>query len=283
MLMNQLNSCINKQRKSFLNELIGIVIAVMGFGFLAGNAAAQDLDMFFPDFFSLKNTTIGLGAGLAPDYEGSDDFKAVPVPQFRYTIPNGCYLSLLGPSLRANMIPSRRFGLGPMLRYRPERDSVNDDVVDQLKKVDSAIEAGVFASAFLNNFLFYAAYSKDTSDSHDGYLSDAAGGYRMGIEGNVQLMMMAIGTFASDEYMQTYFGIDEENSANSGFPEYVAEAGIKDVGLLATLQYKIDGNWAIFGLMKYTRLIKDAADSPIVDKRGNANNFMDAIVINYSF
>lgn len=283
MMMNQLNSCMKRQRHSFLNVLIKIVIAVVGIGFLAGHAAAQDLDMFFPEFFSLKNMTIGLGAGLAPDYEGSDDFKAVPVPQFRYTIQNGCYLSLLGPSLRANMIPSRQFGLGPMLRYRPERDSVDDDVVDQFKKVDSVIEAGAFASAFLNNFLFYAAYNKDTSDSHDGYLIDAAGGYRLGIEGNVQLMMMAIGTFASDEYMETYFGVDEENAQNSGLPEYDAEAGIKDIGLLAALQYKIDRNWAILGLMKYTRLIDDAADSPIVDDRGNANNFMDAIVLNYTF
>jgi MipA family protein len=283
MTMNQFKFHFKKERRNFSRVLIGIGIVLTGIGFLAGPAASQDLDLFSPEFFSLKNTTIGLGAGLAPDYEGADDFKAVPVPQFRYSIPNGCYLSLLGPSLRVNMIPSRRFGLGPMLRYRPARDSVDDDVVDQFTKIDSTIEAGVFSSVVINHFVFYTAYNKDTSDSHDGYLIDAAGGYRIGIESDVQLMMLAIGTFASDEYMETYFGVNEENSYQSGLPEYVAEAGIKDVGILAALQYKIDKNWAILGIMKYTRLLGDAADSPIVDKRGDANNFMDAIIINYSF
>ena len=29
------------------------------------------------------NWTLGLGAGAAPDYEGGDDYEAVPIPYFR--------------------------------------------------------------------------------------------------------------------------------------------------------------------------------------------------------
>ena len=35
--------------------------------------------------------------------------------------------------------------------------------------------------------------------------------------------------------------------------------------------------------MNYTRLINDAADSPIVDNRGSANQFFTGASINYSF
>jgi outer membrane protein len=272
-----------KQRRNQLIIFFGVLMAIIGCGFLSSNGFAQDIDLFLPEFFSLKHMTIGMGAGLAPDYEGADDFKAIPVPQFRYNFTNGRYVNWLGPSLHVSLIPDRIYGFGPMLRYRPERDSVDDDVVDKLRKVDSAAEAGVFGSALINNFLFYVACNKDITDSHEGYLIDAAGGYRAGIETNVQVILQAIGTYASDDYMETYFGIDKDNSDQSGLPEYRAKAGVKDFGLLAALQYKIDSNWAIMGIMKYTRLIGDAADSPIVDDRGDANNFMDAIIVNYSF
>ncbi len=283
MAMNSVDLCLKPQCQNLLKILFQILFVVMGVGFFLCPASAQDLDLFLPDFFSLKNITVGMGMGLAPDYEGADDFEFVPIPQMRYNFSNGCYLSLLGPSLRANMIPDRKFGFGPMLRYRPERDSVDDEAVDQFKKVDSAIEAGVFGSVSINQFLLYAAYNQDTSGAHDGYLIDVAGGYRMGIESNVQLIIFGLGTYAGEDYIETYFGVDAENARRSGLPEYAAEAGIKDVGGLVALQYKLDGNWAILGMMKFTRLLGDAADSPVVDQRGDANNFMDAIILNYSF
>jgi MipA family protein len=281
--MNLFTFCLKRQNNYFFKSFVIFLFAMTGALIFADPGSAQDLDMFSPDIFSLKKTIVGLGAGLAPDYEGSDEYTAVPIPQFRYNLENGCYLNLLGPSLRANLIPSRTFGFGPMLRYQPARDSVSDDVVDKFEKIDSALDAGVFASMIFNNFLFYTAYNADTTDAHGGYLVDVAGGYRLGIESNVQFIVLALGTYASDDYMETYFGVDEENSERSGLPEYYASAGLKDIGLLGALQYRIDSNWAILGIMKYTRLLGDAADSPVVDQCGDANNFMDGIILNYSF
>ncbi len=260
-----------------------VLVFIASVGIADLSAVAQDLDLFTPEFFSLRSTTLGMGVGLATDYEGSDDFKPVPVPQFRYTIPNGCYVNLLGPCLRVNLFPSRQFAVGPMFRYRPERKSLDDDVVDELEPVDSAVEAGIFGSMIFNHFLWYAAYNKDISETHDGYLVDAAAGYRAGIESQVQFLILAIATYADDEYMQTYFGVNPETDLQSGLPEFDAKASLKNLGLLAALQYRINGNWAVLGIMKYTRLLGDAADSPIVDMRGDANQFMDAIILNYSF
>jgi MipA family protein len=281
--MNLLNSCLNRQRKYFFKIIVISLVAVTGVALSSVYGTAQDLDMFTPEVFTLKRGIVGFGGGMAPDYEGSDEYSAIPIPQLRYNWDTGCYINFLGPSLRVNLIPGRTFGFGPMLRYQPARDSVDDDVVDKLDKVDSALEAGVFGSVIFNNFILYTAYNADTTDSHGGYLVDLAGGYRFGIESNVQFIALALGTYASDDYMETYFGVDEKNSERSGLPEFSAGAGVKDIGLLGALQYRIDSSWAILGIMKYTRLLGDAADSPIVDQRGDANNFMDGIIINYSF
>lgn len=281
--MVQIKSSIYRRSGFYLIILAVAYMIFTSIENLPALAMAQDLDMFMPEFFSLKKTIIGFGAGLAPEYEGADEFKAFIFPEFKYNWNNGCYVNLLGPALRANMVPNRIFSLGPMVRYRPERGSVEDKVAAQFKKIDSATEAGLFGSMVINSFLFYIAMNNDVSDVHKGYLIDAAGGYRVLVEYNVQFIILALGTYASDKYMETYFGVDEENSHRSGLPVFQAEGGLKDIGLLAALQYKINSNWGILGTMKYTRLLGDAMDSPIVKERGDSNNFMDGIAVNYSY
>ena len=51
----------------------------------------------------------------------------------------------------------------------------------------------------------------------------------------------------------------------SGLPMYQAGAGLKDIGLMVALQYKINSSWGLLGIMKYTKLLGDAMDSPIVE------------------
>jgi outer membrane scaffolding protein for murein synthesis (MipA/OmpV family) len=48
---------------------------------------------------------IGGGVGVAPDYEGSDDHKAVPLPFASVRQDNGRFVELVGNTLRANLWP----------------------------------------------------------------------------------------------------------------------------------------------------------------------------------
>jgi outer membrane scaffolding protein for murein synthesis (MipA/OmpV family) len=105
----------------------------------------------------------------------------------------------------------------------------------------------------------------------------------------MQLLIAALVSYASDDYMETYFGVNAENSVRSNLPghdalpEYKADAGIRDVGLLAVLQYNLNNNWGLSGLLKYSCLIGDAADSPLVDDIGDPNQLMTGLLVNYSF
>jgi outer membrane protein len=60
------------------------------------------------------NVSIGGGVGFAPDYEGSEDYEAVPVPFADVKFDNGMFVKLLGLNLRANLIPSDMWRLGPV-------------------------------------------------------------------------------------------------------------------------------------------------------------------------
>jgi outer membrane scaffolding protein for murein synthesis (MipA/OmpV family) len=58
--------------------------------------------------------SIGGGAGMVPDYEGSDDYKIVPLASAKLTLENGMYLNLQGFNVKANLIPSKIWRLGPI-------------------------------------------------------------------------------------------------------------------------------------------------------------------------
>ncbi len=267
-----------------LKTIISIALLLIT-GALIEPAGAQDLDlsMVKVKISTKKNTILGIGAGVYPDYEGSEEFTGLPLLQARYNWANGCYVNLLGTGMRANIVPSCAFEFGPMVVYRPERDSVDEKQVDKLKKVDAATEAGAFASWSINKFMLLLQAHADTSGTHDGYIIDAGAAWRFPLERKMQLIIVALASYASDDYMDTYFSIDAENAKLSGLAEYKADAGIKDAGLIAVLQYKLDNDWGLLGLLKYSCLVGDASDSPIVEDIGDTNQLMTGLLINYSF
>ncbi len=267
-----------------LKTIISIALLLIT-GALIEPAGAQDLDlsMVKVKISTKKNTILGIGAGVYPDYEGSEEFTGLPLLQARYNWANGCYVNLLGTGMRANIVPSCAFEFGPMVVYRPERDSVDEKQVDKLKKVDAATEAGAFASWSINKFMLLLQAHADTSGTHNGYIIDAGAAWRFPLERKMQLIIVALASYASDDYMDTYFSIDAENAKLSGLAEYKADAGIKDAGLIAVLQYKLDNDWGLLGLLKYSCLVGDASDSPIVEDIGDTNQLMTGLLINYSF
>ncbi|MCP4215639.1 MAG: MipA/OmpV family protein, partial [bacterium] len=90
-------------------------------------------------------------------------------------------------------------------------------------------------------------------------------------------------TYASQDYMDAYFSIDADNAARSGLDTFDADAGFKDVGVEVALSYSPWERWNFTTTAGYTRLLGDAADSPIVDDEGNANQYSSGIVVTYNF
>ena len=65
-------------------------------------------------------------------------------------------------------------------------------------------------------------------------------------------------TWASDDYMETYFGVDGKDAARSGFSKYSAGSGFKDTGLVLIGHYKFNQTWGMAGALNYTRMLNDA-------------------------
>ncbi len=229
--------------------------------------------------------TVGLGAVAVPDYEGSDDYEAAPLPVAR--IQKGHqYGNLFGTKLTSNLIPHPNFRLGPVLNYRGERDDVDSSAIDSMSKVDAALELGaqVGYDHKLDGGVIGAQveWVHDVTDEHDGWLLTPEIHYRRPLGDSWKFNLSASTTYASDDYMETYFDVTPADSARSGLSTFSASDGFKDVGVKVVLAYGFNEHWDLGGIASFKRLLNDAEDSPVT-KVGDDNQFIAGLYVSYSW
>jgi outer membrane scaffolding protein for murein synthesis (MipA/OmpV family) len=219
--------------------------------------------------------TVGVAAGISPDYEGSNDYEFGLGPNFAISWKKTVFYK--GKSLGANLIKRKNLKAGPILSWTSGRDEDDNDKLEGLGDVDSSVEAGGFVSYRHKPFRFRLEARQDVGSGHDGALVEMSGGTTLPFQ--KPLVFAALGTtWASDDYMESFFGIDTKQSAESGLKRYNAEAGIKDVNISLTAGHAINNRWRVGGKLEYKRLVGDAADSPIVD---DENQFLFGITLTY--
>ncbi len=227
--------------------------------------------------------SIGGGIGVVPDYEGSSDYELVPVPAGDAKFDNGMYVKLLGLNLRANLIPSKFWRLGPVYNYRAERDDVENDQVDDMNQVSDANEFGIFGGIEWDNWYVFLDLLGDTGNAHEGWYGTLKGGYNWIISNEWALSIGGFTTYANDDYMSTYFGVDGADSAASGLPTYDADESFKDIGLDLGANWAFAQSWNLRGLLQVKQLVGDADDgSPVVDE-GSETQLFTAVLVVFKF
>jgi len=173
-----------------------------------------------------------------------------------------------------NLIASNTFQFGPVLNYRMGRDDVDNKVVDRMKDIDDALEAGVYVLSKVDNWLFGLDFLTDVSDTHDGMLVQGNVGYKLKLSDALVVTPNVFLSYADDDYMDTYFGVNSKNVGTSLLPAYEADAGLKDFGARVVAHYTPWERWGVMGILSYSSLLNDAKDSPIVDEGDDAQMFM---------
>ncbi len=225
----------------------------------------------------------GGGIGIAPDYEGSEDYKVVPVPAADIKFDNGMSMKLLGLNLRADLVPDSMWQLGPVANYRGSRNDVKNDAVDKMRKVDAASELGIFGGLVYNKWFVSMELLSDMGDAHDGWYYKLKGVYNWVIDKRVSLSIGASATYADEDYMQTYFGVSNSDEKRSGLDRYNADAGIKDVGINLGLNWIFNETWSARGIVSYTQLVGDASDDSPVVEEGDEGQLFGAVMAMYKF
>jgi outer membrane protein len=234
--------------------------------------------------------TVGVGVGVAPDYEGSDDYAPVPLWNLRVNNlydPN-TFVQLFGPRLRSNFIPDPHWRFGLDGQYIKKRDHhVEDSKVGDLESVDPSVMLGAVAGydfiADPRQDLALEIEARQDVANGNGALVTLRGLYGTPLSEHWRIDTSVGGTWASEDYMSAYFGIDAADAARSGLDQHGADAGFENVAFGGSLTYNFSERWSASGLASYSRLLGDAADSPVVKDQGDKNQFFGGALVNFRF
>lgn len=246
--------------------------------------------------------TVGAGAAYLPDYEGSNDYRVVPVPGAFGSI-GGFAFTLAGNRLSVDLVPNRPgsgwdFQAGPVgvVNFnRTDNDSIDDPRVRALGERDTAIELGGFVgigktgviTSPYDTLSVSVSYRHDVSDVHDSGVWQPSINYLTPLSRKA-----AVGVFASAEhagrgYARAYFDVDAAGSVASGLPVYSPDSGWKNytLGILAT--YALTGDllkgFKLVAGGTYRRLLDDFGRSPVVSIAGDRDQWLGAIGLAYTF
>jgi outer membrane scaffolding protein for murein synthesis (MipA/OmpV family) len=84
---------------------------------------------------------------------------------------------------------------------------------------------------------------------------------------NDQVSLGGSAVYGDNKHMQTYFGVTGAQSARSGFKAYQAKSGFETVSAAVSWDHVIDKRWSTHTAVGFTRLLGDAADSPLTKRK----------------
>ena len=234
---------------------------------------------------------VGLGAGVIPDYVGSNDYTAAIAPMFFIKFGDSDrYARLLGTEFTINLIDSEEWNLGPILYYRFGRKDVEDSVIDRMSDIDGAAELGLFGgwtwideADARHRFNVLLEVLQDVSGTHGGCVTALSARYWQPVARFLVFTLGVSGSYASEKFMSTYFGVDRIDSAASGLPNFEADRGFRDFRLTPGFVFSLNPHWHIVGGLIYSRLLADAEDSPVVSVRGTPDQFTAGAGLAYAW
>lgn len=207
---------------------------------------------------------VGAGVMYGPEYEGSGEFKASPLPAVIFTY--GDWLTIDPRGISVTALEHDGFSLTGKIGYELGRDEDDGDRLKGLGDIDFAATAGARAVYRWEAFEFYAEVDQTIGGS-ESLVGKFGAEYTAPITDRFFASAGISGTVANGKHMQSYFGVTAAQSGASGLREFKAEAALKRVDFSASATYMVTENWLVRGDAGLGVLLGDAADGPIVEKK----------------
>ncbi len=225
---------------------------------------------------------IGAQAVIKPKYEGSKEHKVYPIPLF---IPKFADSPDDNPStfkkirrrinfrglddIRFRVLGGGAFEAGAVGGYITGREQSDAARLRGLGDIDGGLVLGGYAGLRYGDVLFDVSVFDQASGTSTGPQIRLGAEIERQVSSAVKVVARAGTTFASDDYMQAYFGVNPVQSAASaaGLPVFNASGGIKDVHLILGTEVWLSERWVARAGGRYGRLLGDAADSPVIETK----------------
>lgn len=239
--------------------------------------------------------SIGAGAVYSASYDGSDDYVVSPIPIVQGKI-GGVRISPRAGGAALDFVnddsDGAKISAGVAARLNRNRASqIEDPVVLSYGELDTAFEVGPSVGISLAGLLnpydslsFNIETLFDVAGAHDGTLVSPGVTYFTPVSRGAAISLSVSGSYVDDDYADYYYSVP----AGGALPAYQADGGWDRVGVNLLTGVDLDGNLANGGLALiamggYSRMLGDGKRTPFTSIRGDADQWMGALGIGYTF
>ena len=240
--------------------------------------------------------TVGAGAIYAPSFEGDDEYRLSVVPNIQIAYGERFFASVQG-GVGYRLINQTALRAGPILKvqFAREEDGKQPLAITGKNSADLLGLGDVGTSAEFGGFVEYdigkltlGLEARQAVTGHDGFVADLNARWSGQVQFSGTNIIWSAGPrarFVDGNYSSAYFGVTPVQSTASGLGVFNATGGLHSFGVSANLIMPLtaDRRWVAVLIAGDDRLQGDAAASPLVQKRGNANQATVGLFVSRQF
>jgi outer membrane protein len=219
---------------------------------------------------------INLAAGVAmlPTFNGSNRYRATPIPLVIIRWRDMVSLGADGFNLYWHH-DNFRIGGGVSYdggRLDHETNGIlagGDNRLKGLGDIDGSLGARGFVSYKLGPAYLDASATKYIGPDNKGVVVSLSAAAPLSLTAQLVIRPHVGVTWASANYMQTFFGVTAAQSSASMFPQFGAGAGVENLNGGLTVVYMLSPHWFLGADASVTQYVGNAADSPITISNTN--------------
>ena len=269
---------VSSGRASFRVAVVSLPLIFMGFH----PAMSQDAKSAKSQWI----VTLGGSVEYGPSYEGSKHLSLSGLPSFDFRrLGEAPEYSAPDDNIDYGLFDIGGVEIGPVVGLRGGRSAFDDSELRGLHSVQWNLDAGVFAQYWpIEDRLRVRAETRQALWGGDGLLADLYLDWFQPVGDRWLLSAGPRLSLANGTYMRNNFAVSAEEAANSGRVEaFDANGGLKSIGFTVAATYTLSPAWSVQIYDKYSRLVGDAADSPITSRLGSADQNVIGFTLNRSF
>ncbi len=236
------------------------------------------------------NFRVGIFPLYSPAFLGSKDYVLSVFPDLRAAYGDKFFASV-PEGIGYNLINDSGWKIGPLTKVRFSRNEENGGSPFQISgeskalrgmgNVDIAIENGVFVQYEISKVRSRLELRRGFG-GHSSFIGDLNISYFNRV-GPISFNFGPKATFAGRNFIQTYYGIDANQSQATGLAQYRASGGLVSYGFGGSLIMPVSNKTALNFLISFDRLGSELTNSPLIKQRGSKQQVTLGVGYSYKF
>ncbi|MFD1199844.1 MipA/OmpV family protein [Brucella gallinifaecis] len=223
---------------------------------------------------------VGAAGMVAPKFEGSNKYRFSAQPLISLGRQGEAErFSSRNDNAAFAFIDTTHFRAGAVGKLMFKRDTD----IDGLEETKFGGEAGGFVDVYPTDWLRFRGEVRHGIRAHKGVVADIAADVFYDVTPKIRVSAGPRATYASKDYMRTYYGVTAEEALASGLQEYRPGGGWESVGVGGAIRWRATDKIDTSLFAEYSRLQDKAKNSGIVRDYGSPNQFTVGVSATYRF